>query len=119
MHTSGMLEAERKGFDLRADVQVLELGEDGAEEHLRQHALRNFADYGNDIPSRGRMRRDDDPHVAVDPVERGVPPELLVPEVRAWLEEQVPLEWPPREELGMEKYSRVMDLVVTLLTNAV
>ncbi|KAE8192335.1 hypothetical protein CF336_g4472 [Tilletia laevis] len=98
-HTAGVLDAERKGFDLRAQPAALEDEEAG--EHLRQHAMRNFAEYGDDIPRRGRERRADDPHVVVEPVDRGVSALLLDLEVQSWIEAQVPLAWPPGEDLGI------------------
>ncbi|KAE8237514.1 hypothetical protein A4X03_0g9094, partial [Tilletia caries] len=112
-HTAGVLDAERKGFDLRAQPAALEDEEAG--EHLRQHAMRNFAEYGDDIPRRGRERRADDPHVVVEPVDRGVSALLLDLEVQSWIEAQVPLAWPPGEDLGIGRYSRTLDVVVDLL----
>ncbi|KAE8185318.1 hypothetical protein CF328_g7583 [Tilletia controversa] len=116
MHTAGVLEAERKGFDLRTRPAVLE--EEEAAEDIRQHALRNFAEYGDDVAREGRERRENDPHVVLDPVERDLPALLLDPAVRGWVEAEVPLQWPPGEDMGLGRYTKVLEVVSELLEAA-
>ncbi|KAE8181287.1 hypothetical protein CF336_g8976 [Tilletia laevis] len=116
MHTAGVLEAERKGFDLRTRPAVLE--EEEAAEDIRQHALRNFAEYGDDVAREGRERRENDPHVVLDPVERDLPALLLDPAVREWVEAEVPLQWPPGEDMGLGRYTKVLEVVSELLEAA-